>query len=1260
MKYFFSRSIVFLFLSFQGILAFGQVNISRDVLLCPGETINVYGTNYNTADTFSVIVSGFPDPDTNFTYRLQVLSNVANATACNCHPKSFFKVFGRENQTELGTALCKSSDGNVYLTGRKSNRTFIQKMNTSGEVIWLRDFAVSIFEPITPAEIFEDADGMLVGCGTQGLGINQRKGFVFKYNPETNVLIWSKTISSSNPASIGILENGPKGNYLYYQNPTPSSGDIDAEILEIERNTGNIIPTLTKRYEYKGADMLSKVLRYDANTLYATGASTVRTGVNDASHRQLLSQISLFNGSPVWSQINHLDTNATGDLYGRDLIVDGNALIALYEGAEDTNLAGTNTAIYLQKSDLQGNRQWLHRYQLPGNAFKLLSDAQGYLLYGQLNANTYFFIKTDKDGIPVWAKRLVYGPAGAPTPKAFGPAQALALGDAYLFTGVTSSGLNDVFLLRLNSDGTMSDSCAYLENIDLDFQSITDTTRNNIILSTKLSTAIATSNNFTPVVSELFEQFLCPDCIKPDPCPAGNDFIVHLNENSCSNGVVNLQLSICDLDGGALPKTLNVAFYDGNPTLGAANNLSNFIFNNNSQDSCVSFSIPDLSSEFGTAFAKTGAQIYVVVNFDGVLSAPFSFDDFPVTDYEECNYTNNIDSITLQLPAIPVLNLGPDRSICIGETAILTPGPIFYKYQWSNGSANDTLLIKTSSQFSLTVTDVCGGKQSDQIAVVVKQLPVLAKSGTLCPGQSIQVYGFTFKQGGTFVDTIPAVVGNACDTVITFTITQLPYQTREEQVFFCPGTKVTINGVTYEESGLARDTVSASAGCDTVVTYFLNQLPKPFRFDSAYICPGGSITINGKVYTQPGLIVDTLPSSSGLACDTFLRLQLFFRPQAQKDSTIRFCPGQSVLIGNQSYNTPGTVEGILPGLHGDCDTIVHYTLVYTAPQPSKVTISCPANIEVAVLPGAGPKAVLYNQPSTTSTCLCTGIDLELQSGPASGGLFPIGTTQVCYVASDYCNATATCCFKVKVKEESACDVKTTACVKYELLSITSNVLGQYTYSMRVTNNCSNKLIYTAIELPAGITALSPGNNNSFTTPEGQIYTIRNPNYSPFYSIRFKSTGDSIANGQSATFSFTLPKQIRPAYFNLTTRLFPQAYYEAYLNTFNCPVGITPSVQSRESEESAQPETQLEREANLLLYPNPSSGVLFADLSPWNGQELKLRVLNNVGQCVQQQRVLANDTMEILQMGATALPGLYLLEICTQDGKRYTAKFVLKN
>jgi hypothetical protein len=1255
MKFTFSRSIVLLFFILNSIQAFCQIQLTRDIMLCPGEIITLHGTNYSSADTFKVLVSGGNNVDTNFTYRLQVLDNVANAVACNCHPKSFFKVFGRENQTETGTAITKSSDGNLYLTGRKAGRTFIQKMNTSGEVIWLRDFAVSIFEPVTPTEIFEDAEGLIIGCGIQGLVADQRKGFVFRYNPENNVMLWTKTVTSSNPTSVGILENGAGGNYLYYQNPTPSNGNLDAEILEIDRNTGDIIANLSKRYEFKGADVLSKLLWYDDNTLYGTGTSTVRAGVLNANRRQSLAQFSLFNGNPVWSQINHLDTNAVGDLFGRDLLVDGQSLITLYEGNDSVNQAALNSVFFLQKSDLQGNRIWLKRFQVPGNTFKLLSDASGYLIYGQLASNAYFFIKTDKDGIPVWANRLVYGLAGAPTPRAFGPAQALALGDSYIFTGFTASGLNDVFLLRLQQDGTLKDSCAYLEPIDLDFQDILDTLRQDITLAPKLSTAIAAGNNLSPVVSELFEQFLCPDCVVPDPCPAGNDLVIKLENTSCAAGTVNLNLQICDLDGGALPAEIAVAFYDANPTLGAANLLGNFNFSPNTQDSCFTASLFNLEAEFGAAFAKNGAQIYAVVNFDGVLSTPFSFDDFPVTDLEECNYTNNLDSFVVQLPAIPTLDLGADRSICIGESALLTQGPIFYKYQWSNGSSNDTIITKVSGLFALTITDVCGGKQNDIVSVTVNQLPALSKSGTLCPGQTVEVYGFPFSDGGIFTDTIPATVGNACDTVVTFTITKLPYQTREEEVYFCPGSVVTINGVDYTESGLARDTVAANAGCDTIVFYFLNQLPKPFRFDTAYICPGGSITINGQVYTQPGLIIDTLPSNNGLACDTLLRLELYLLPQATKDSTIQFCPGQTVVIDNQSYNTPGIVNGVLPGLGADCDTLITYTLVYTAPQPSQVSIQCPANIELVVLPGSGATVVNYTPPTTSSTCLCDGIDLQLQTGLASGAAFPIGTSQVCFVASDYCNATATCCFMVKIREELACDVKNTACIKYELLSITSNNINQYTYTMRVTNSCSNKLIYTAIELPDGITAVSPGNNTTYNTPEGKAYSVRNPNFTPFYSIRFKSGADSISNGQSATFSFTLPKQIRPTFFNLSTRLAPQLSYDTYLNTFNCPIGITPSVQSRD--EHSEPSVVLDREATLLLYPNPTTGLLFVDLSPWNGQELNVRILNSIGQCVQTQAILADTQPQSLQMSEKATPGLYVLELWTADGQRFAVNFV---
>jgi hypothetical protein len=61
------------------------------------------------------------------------------------------------------------------------------------------------------------------------------------------------------------------------------------------------------------------------------------------------------------------------------------------------------------------------------------------------------------------------------------------------------------------------------------------------------------------------------------------------------------------------------------------------------------------------------------------------------------------------------------------------------------------------------------------------------------------------------------------------------------------------------------------------------------------------------------------------------------------------------------------------------------------------------------------------------------------------------------------------------------------------------------------------LIYTAIQLPDGVDAVEPANLSTYNSPEGRNYLVRNPNFTPFYSIRFKSTTDSIANGESDVF-----------------------------------------------------------------------------------------------------------------------------------------------
>ena len=54
--------------------------------------------------------------------------------------------------------------------------------------------------------------------------------------------------------------------------------------------------------------------------------------------------------------------------------------------------------------------------------------------------------------------------------------------------------------------------------------------------------------------------------------------------------------------------------------------------------------------------------------------------------------------------------------------------------------------------------------------------------------------------------------------------------------------------------------------------------------------------------------------------------------------------------------------------------------------------------------------------------------------------------------------------------------------------------------------------------------------------------MRNPNFSPFYSIRFKSTADSLANGESDIFEFTLPAQADVDYFHVVARVSVKVFY----------------------------------------------------------------------------------------------------------------------
>ncbi|MDO8969658.1 MAG: hypothetical protein Q7U74_03155, partial [Saprospiraceae bacterium] len=166
---------------------------------------------------------------------------------------------------------------------------------------------------------------------------------------------------------------------------------------------------------------------------------------------------------------------------------------------------------------------------------------------------------------------------------------------------------------------------------------------------------------------------------------------------------------------------------------------------------------------------------------------------------------------------------------------------------------------------------------------------------TRCLGDTVLIAGILYAQDTTFQLEIPG--NNSCDTLRRYTLAFLPQITRSENISFCPGGSVSIGGQLYDQSGTVIDTLPGQGnGCDTVVTYNLTLQPFQTRSEDISFCPGGFVTIGGQVYFQSGIVIDTIPGSGG-GCDTLVTYTLTLVPNQTRSEDISFCPGGSVTIG---------------------------------------------------------------------------------------------------------------------------------------------------------------------------------------------------------------------------------------------------------------------------------------------------------------------------------------------------------------------------
>ena len=289
------------------------------------------------------------------------------------------------------------------------------------------------------------------------------------------------------------------------------------------------------------------------------------------------------------------------------------------------------------------------------------------------------------------------------------------------------------------------------------------------------------------------------------------------------------------------------------------------------------------------------------------------------------------------------LDIGPDVSLCAGDSALIVPNILepSLNYSWSNGTTDTTTHVFTQGQLSLSISDGSSScSLKDTLEVLSSGFNIVANP-SMCLGQNYTLpSGTVVSTSGTYIDTV--VVPGGCDSIFTTNLTVSSSFSSNVAIDLCAGeTYALLSGAIVTTAGVYSDTISSGGGCDSVITSTITVAPPIVGNQNVTLCYGETLTLpGGQVVTLPGSYVDTLSSSIG--CDSVVTTLVTVSPLLSGNENVTLCSGQvHVLPGGQVVSSSGIYTDTIPSVSG-CDSVVT-TMINVVP-----TITTNLNVELCL------------------------------------------------------------------------------------------------------------------------------------------------------------------------------------------------------------------------------------------------------------------------------------------------------------------------
>ncbi|MCF8244407.1 MAG: gliding motility-associated C-terminal domain-containing protein [Saprospiraceae bacterium] len=204
---------------------------------------------------------------------------------------------------------------------------------------------------------------------------------------------------------------------------------------------------------------------------------------------------------------------------------------------------------------------------------------------------------------------------------------------------------------------------------------------------------------------------------------------------------------------------------------------------------------------------------------------------------------------------------------------------------------------------------------------------------TLCQGGSLLLAGNWYSLPGSY--QIPLTASNGCDSLLTLDLSVFPISASSLQAEICEGEEFAFGNQSLTNTGDYQMTFTNSLGCDSIVSLHLVVHPKVTVELFEQICEGGSINFGGQIRTVGGDYESISITAHG--CDSTTVLHLLVLPELTTNLVAKICEGSSHWFDNQQLELPGIYQMTLQTANG-CDSLVTLELTIQPMISSQMTV----------------------------------------------------------------------------------------------------------------------------------------------------------------------------------------------------------------------------------------------------------------------------------------------------------------------------------